>query len=373
MVPFTHSIFLSTDPFLLFFHFLFLLEYIFIKIKWLYVQLKSYIIPEFFILIVELVSYICCRKKDLVLKRKKMAIALRIGMSLLLGGCFNLENTQEKKVETQGEKHASEYYVPVQDYTGKGFALPNGERTDKIAKAHRGEIEVAVKNFFKEKYKTDVIVHNVVGAVDGASVFVESVGELHFYTYAIVPIDVQNNKVMLDEVWSQEGQVEGAIRSGIYGLVYNDQLIKLNSYLNDFVSKNPVVGMRMEAVENVRASGYSTSYYYIPISNKLFTDLYELYITNPNTSKEQFISALNNSKVDPNYIDITIDLFMKEKRVKPDKKIFDQIVLDIEDMEGLPPGSYSIFLHDNNVDKRTGMETNDTSLERTFPHDIVKK
>lgn len=308
------------------------------------------------------------------MKEKKGIIALSIGMSLLLGGCTNLDNTSSKdqKVNSIEATQNSNNLVSVQEYTGKGFALPNGERTIKIAKAHRGEIEVAVKKFFKEKYKTDVIVHNVVGNVDGASVYVESVGEQHFYTFAIVPIDVQNKKVLLDKVWSQEGEVEGAIMSGIYGMVFEDKLDKLNNYLKNFASEYPVVGMRKEAIENVSASGYRTSYYYISSSNPPFDYFYGMYIKNPATSKEEITNALSKYVVDPNNITISIHLFMKEKGVKPDKKIFDKIVSDIEGMDGFPPGSYSVYLNDNNVDKRTGQETNVRSLERAFPHYIVK-
>ncbi|UAC48162.1 DUF1672 domain-containing protein [Bacillus aquiflavi] len=136
------------------------------------------------------------------MKHKKKILTFSVGMSLLLGGCFNMDNTNhktnkaknEQTKETPEEKYAREHYVPVQEYTGQGYTLRNGEKTDKIAKAHRDEIDKAVKKFFLDNYKTEVIVHNVVGAVDGASVFVESVGEPHFYTYAIVPIDIDEEK-----------------------------------------------------------------------------------------------------------------------------------------------------------------------------------
>ncbi len=302
-----------------------------------------------------------------------MAIALSIGMSLLLGGCFPFENTQGKDVETQEEKHAKEYYVPVQDYTGEGYALPNGERTDKIAKAHRSEIEAAVKKYFKEKYKTDVIVHNVVGAVDAASVYVESVGEPHFYTLAIVPIDVKNNNVILDKVWSEEGEVEGAIKSGIYRMVYDGKIKKLNEYLDNCISQNSIVGMRMEAVENISAGGYSTPYYFVAVADQPFDELYQIYINNPTINKVGLTNALSKNVVDPQNIRITINLFMKEKGVKPDKKIFDKIVSDIESMQDFPTGSYSIYLHDNNIDKETGIGSDKNKLSREFPDFIVKQ
>ena len=70
-----------------------------------------------------------------------------------------------------------------------------------------------------ENYKTDVTIQNFVSAADGVSVFVESVSEPHFYTFAIVPVDVKNKEVKVDSVWSQEGQVENAIQSGLYAML----------------------------------------------------------------------------------------------------------------------------------------------------------
>jgi len=77
-----------------------------------------------------------------------------------------------------------------------------------------------VKKFFFEKYKTEVLVHNLVGNMDGVSVFVESFGEPHFYTVAIVPIDVNNKTIETDKVFTQAGQAEDALASGLYAMVY---------------------------------------------------------------------------------------------------------------------------------------------------------
>ncbi|RYL94415.1 DUF1672 family protein [Sporolactobacillus sp. THM19-2] len=264
-------------------------------------------------------------------------------------------------------------FARVQDYTGQGYDLEGGVETDKIAEAHRNEVVHAVEKFFREKYKTEVIVHNLVGNIDGVTVFVESVGEPHFYTFAVVPIDVASNKVLTDKVWSQEGQVEGDIISGIYAMVYNTEIQNLDNYLKEFISKNPVVGRRDEAVKKVGGHGFSTPYYYINITDDAFeANLTEMYLTNPDWTREEWKKALTNVNLDPTLIFVTLQLFMKEPGTKPDNNIFKNIVSDVEKMDNLPPGSYSILLHDNRIGKRTGRAARENTLERGVPNEIIK-
>ncbi|GAE94922.1 hypothetical protein JCM21714_4122 [Gracilibacillus boraciitolerans JCM 21714] len=126
-----------------------------------------------------------------------------------------------------------DYYVPVQEYKGEEYTLPNGKKTDRIANENREEIEKAIKSFFKEEYKTEVKVHNIVGNVDGATVMVESIGgEPHFYTYAIIPIDTEKEIVLKEKVWSQEMAIESAIMTGgIYGLIEKDKFDNLTNLI----------------------------------------------------------------------------------------------------------------------------------------------
>lgn len=54
----------------------------------------------------------------------------------------------------------------------------------------------------------------MVGAKDGATVFIESAGEPHFYTYAVVPIDETSEKVDIGNIQADEYQVQNAIKAG---------------------------------------------------------------------------------------------------------------------------------------------------------------
>ena len=135
--------------------------------------------------------------------KKRFLLTGILCSALLLGGCSALTNSNDetgKEKEQKADKKTEEemiedkYFVSVQDYTGEEYTLDNGEETDKIAEENRDEVERAIKKYFKDEYKTEVKVHNIVGAIDGATVFVESVGKPHFYSYAIIPIDKDNKR-----------------------------------------------------------------------------------------------------------------------------------------------------------------------------------
>lgn len=316
------------------------------------------------------------------MRKDQTVLALGLGITIILGGCnMGTDNTKgtEAKTETEvqpGDKQEiamnTENLVRVQDYNGKGYAFRDGEETDKIAEANREDIEVVVKKFFSEKYKTEVIVHNLVGAVDGVSVFVESVGEPHFHAFAIVPIDVKSKTVNTDGVWSQEGQVENALSGGLFAMAYEKEMATLDSFVNKIAEDYPVVGKTKDAVDKTD-SGYSTPYYYLNFYTDVFDQLNSMYLENQNVSKEQLRSFLDENKFEPEAVKITLNLFMKEPNVDPDKETYSKIVSGIESMEGLPRGAYTLLLHDNLIDSKYGSGSKNNSIEETTINEIMKE
>ncbi|MFD2924024.1 DUF1672 family protein [Halobacillus naozhouensis] len=306
------------------------------------------------------------------MKHKKKVMALTIGISLLIGGCGVSEsgNNQNGDSNSAEGKQEENRYVSVQNYTGQGYDLNGGEQTDKIAEAHREEIDKAVKTFFMEEYKTDVTVHNVVGAQGGATVFVESKGEPHFHTYAIVPIE--DEKPVLEGVWSQEGQVEQAIQTGLYRMVNEKAFNQLDKYLEDLVQNQQVVGKTEEAIENTGAVGLMTPYYYADIAGDSLKHLYTAYMGNPQITKEELQSVYQPDIVEAEKIFITIQLFMEEKQAQPDEKIFEEICTYLEKATNIPKGAYAVFLNDNSITKTSGKGIKDNSLERGIPNQIIK-
>ncbi|WP_257985128.1 DUF1672 domain-containing protein [Bacillus sp. T33-2] len=236
-------------------------------------------------------------------------------------------------------------------------------------------MEEAARKFFQEKYKTDVAVHNVVGARDGATVFVESKGEPHFYTYAVVPIDETEKKVKADQIWADEFQVENAIKGGLYHMIFNKEFNNLDEYLKSLEAGGQVTGKTKEALQNVGGQGFMTPYYFISRASKeaAIQPVYDLYISNPDENVENLRNAYEESLFEPENFNINIQLFMADKQAEPGKEIFDQITKELEKMTTIPKGSYSVYLNDNFIDKQSADGTKDNSLERSFPDYIIKE
>ncbi|MCQ2009648.1 DUF1672 domain-containing protein [Sporolactobacillus sp. STSJ-5] len=285
-----------------------------------------------------------------------------------------MDNDQQSTSATkkEQEKQYESSFISVQKYTGQGYSLDGGEENDKIAEAHRNEVVKAVKKFFLKKYKTKVKVHNLVGNRDGVTVFVESVGEPNFHTFAVVPIS-SNKEIKANEVFSQKGQVEDAIRSGIYAMIYDKELKNLDLYLSNVAQNHALVGLRQEVLDRVTASGYTTPFYSITVTENAFEkNLNQLYLKNPNWEKKDWKEALANSKVNPKLIFITLQLFMKDQNKNPDREAFNEIVAHVKKTGDVSPGAYSILLHNNRISKSSGRGSENHMLERSNPNEINK-
>lgn len=86
---------------------------------------------------------------------RKMIAAFTIGTSLLLGGCMNMDGSNHdsyqkgNKAENGENQHNNkDIYVSVQDYTGQGYELPNGEETIKLLKPIRTKLKRQLRSFF---------------------------------------------------------------------------------------------------------------------------------------------------------------------------------------------------------------------------------
>ncbi|KPL59210.1 DUF1672 family protein [Rossellomorea vietnamensis] len=303
------------------------------------------------------------------MNRKNKWIIYGIGLSILLGGCMNMDNEIKNVDSKEATGPYKDTFVRVQDYTGEGYVLRNGEDADKIAEEKSDEVQKAVKDFFMEKYKIDVIVHNIVGNVDGATVFVESTGPVHFYTTAIVPISLSEEKVKADEVVSLEGEVESAIRGGLYHLIFEKEFAELDQYLDTFVKEHKVVGRTIEAVENVGGTGYMTPYYFITSSSsdKAIKPVYDSFLENPDTPVSELKAQFAEDEFSVEDLKINIELFMEEKDSEPNEELLNQIPSDLKGMTGIPKGSYSLTLNDNLINEKVDDGLKDNSLEIGFP------
>ena len=315
--------------------------------------------------------------------KQKNVLFLAISI-LLLGGLImwkssgeNVSSGNKKNNEPVGKKiemneYEKENYVSVQEYTGEGFTLRNANpKTGEIAEANREKLEKAVKDFFLEDYKTEVKVHNIVSAMDGVSVFVESIGEPHFYAFAIVPVDVENEVVKTDSVWSQEGQVESAIRSGLYVMAYEEEFAKLDEFLEGIEAEYPIVGMNIEVAAKTHGNGYHTPYYF---SKATFDPMYEEYSRNSEITREDLRTFLEDNGFQPfGMARVSIRFYMEESNSKPDENIYDEIYSKLEKIQGIPKGHYTLILNDNYIDRTSAIGEKENTIDKTSPNRIEKK
>ncbi|MCR6112242.1 DUF1672 family protein [Bacillus sp. A301a_S52] len=283
-------------------------------------------------------------------------------------------NTENNSNETDGDYTTGDAfddrYVSVNDYIGEDYDLVNGEKTDVIANEKFAEIEEAMKAFFLEEYKTEVIVHNVVGNMDGATVFVESVGEPHFHTYAMIGIDVKEEKIMTESIWTQDSQVEQSLFGGLLAMIMDEEFAVLDDFVEGLADKHPIIGWRQEAINNVGSTGYTTPYYFTqPMTLRdEMTEINGLYFENPNISADELKSVFDKEAYNANYLRISIQFYMDEKDSKPTESLLDDIVQEFKALEGVPRGNYSISLHDHYVNKLSASGSQDNTLRK---RDIV--
>ncbi|KYG27637.1 hypothetical protein AZF04_10620 [Alkalihalobacillus trypoxylicola] len=232
-----------------------------------------------------------------------------------------------------------------------------------------------MQKWFLDNHKTEVKINNLVSVIDGVAVFVESVGKPNFYTYVIVPIDLKNKEVRTNGIWGLEGQVEMAIKSGLYAMTFEEEFANLDQYFESASKEYGFTGLTIEALEKVKGNGYSTPYYFVNPTGETFRKLYQEYIENPEKTlkhlKEFFLD--NEDYYAAEDIGFGIHIYMEEAGQDSDQEVLNQIAKDIEEMNDIPKGEYGILLHDNDIDKRNANGYQGNSIERGHNNKIYKK
>ncbi|GAF65397.1 hypothetical protein BTS2_2295 [Bacillus sp. TS-2] len=283
---------------------------------------------------------------------------------------------EDERTYNFDEKEIHEYLVPVQEYTGEGYRFRDSvEENLEVAEQHREEVETAVQKWFLDKHKTEVKVNNLVNVVDGVAVFVEAVGKPNFYTYVIVPVDLKNKEVRTNGIWRQEGKVEQAIKGGLYAMAFEEEFANLDQYFESASQEHGFVGLTKDALESVAGYGYSTTYYFIQPHGDTFNTLYESYKENSEITMNQLDEFFEKNQNNYSGINIMfgIHIYMEEAGKEPDKEALEQITKDIEEMENIPTGKYSIYLHDNDIDLRNAIGSQGNSIRRANPNEIYKE
>lgn len=294
-------------------------------------------------------------------------VACSISTTILLGGCFGAENGQKSSNEQNSLDRPEDQFESALTYTGEGYDLPGGGKAEKIAAEHKDEVVKATKDYLKKEYNTDVDVHNMVGNQNGVTVFYESVGDVHFYSTAIVPIDIENETVLSSNVWTLEGEVEKGIETGLFALWRKEEFDQLDSLLEEILQENKnIVGRKLEAIQNVGGNGFMTPYYFVqPLKYEdAFQDAIDLYLKSSDPDTEDIISSINQEINSDDFL-ISIQFFMKNPEAQPSQEIFEAIKEKVENANQIPPGTYVLSINDHYIHKESseGYKKNSISLE----------
>ncbi|EIT84284.1 lipoprotein [Fictibacillus macauensis ZFHKF-1] len=259
-------------------------------------------------------------------------------------------------------------YIPVQDYTGQGYELHNGEEYVEFAKEHRAEVEKLVKAHFRTKYKTDVIVHNVVGAQDAVVAKVEAVEEPKYHTFVILPID---SNALTGKVMEDQGVVDGAITTSLYGQAYHKEFKVLDDFCEKIGKKYPVIGMSQKAINNTTSLGINTPFYYVSTLDVFFPEAYKLYRKNGKVTNKELDTYIRHKKKEKESISIALTFYMKKRFGNPDATILKEVIKEFKQTKGFPPGNYNIFINSNEIQKATTSEKSTKSTNDTLGNEIV--
>ena len=324
------------------------------------------------------------------MKRKKTWIISAVCLAFISYGCSTSEfRSQEKDEavdrEVKGEENSlgtsakendyeQDNYVSVQDYIGEGYELREANKEiEETAKAAGEQVEKAVIDYMRKMYKTEVLVTNIVGAQDAATVFVKSETDPSFYTYAIVPYDFDTGKMLTADIRTDEGQVENAIHGWLYAKAYPEEFEKLDQFLNEFTETYPVTGLTKQAVQNVGGNGFSNQYYLVNPLGLIFEEVYNMYLENPEIEGEEIRKTLENAGFVAEDIAFGISLYMDEEGAEPDQSIMDGLKTSLTNLEGIPTGTYALHLNDNYIDKRRASGSKTNTLKNIGPNEIIKE
>ncbi len=299
-------------------------------------------------------------------------VACIISSAHLLGGCFGADQGQMSSQKQDSLDRPEDQYESVLTYSGDGYDLPGGEENEKIAKENKDAVVKATKDYLKKEYNIDVEVHNMVGNKDGVTVFFETTGRLHFYSYVIVPIDQKNERINSDNVWTAEGKIESALRGALYAYIHEDEFKELDKGIESLVKTYDIVGRSLESLKHVGGFGYTTPLYHVTSTNLdlAIKPVYDLYLENPKATKDELAEAYDPNKFDPKYVFVTIQCYMKNETAEPDQEAFDEIEEFVKNNQMLPLGTYEIFLNDGYVHKETGTGLKKNSIRHSTP--IIK-
>lgn len=130
-----------------------------------------------------------------------------------------------------------------------------------------------------------------------------------------------------------------------------------------------IVGRSLESLQNIGGGGYNTPFYHVTSTkdDMAMKPVYDLYLHNPDSTKEALMAAYDSTKFDATYVLINIEGFMKNEKTEPNQDAFDKMEEMVKENNKLPLGTYKLFLHDGYVQKNKGSGLKMNSIKYSTP------
>ncbi|QFJ81156.1 DUF1672 domain-containing protein [Staphylococcus aureus] len=261
----------------------------------------------------------------------KKFIGSVLATTLILGGCFTMENESKKDTKTETKSVPEE--MEASKYVGQGFQPPAEKNAIEFAKKHRKEFEKVGEQFFKDNFGLKVKATNVVGKDDGVEVYVHC--EDHGIVFnASLPLykDAihQKGSMRSNDNGDDMSMMVGTVLSGFEYRAQKEKYDNLYKFFKENEKKYQYTGFTKEAINKTQNVGYKNEYFYITYSSRSLKEYRKYYEPLIRKNDKEFKEGMERARKEVNYAantDAVATLFSTKKNFTKDNTVDDVIEL----------------------------------------------
>ncbi|HDZ6590164.1 TPA: DUF1672 domain-containing protein [Staphylococcus aureus] len=261
----------------------------------------------------------------------KKFIGSVLATTLILGGCFTMENESKKDTNTETKSVPEE--MEASKYVGQGFQPPAEKDAIEFAKKHRKEFEKVGEQFFKDNFGLKVKATNVVGKDDGVEVYVHC--EDHGIVFnASLPLykDAihQKGSMRSNDNGDDMSMMVGTVLSGFEYRAQKEKYDNLYKFFKENEKKYQYTGFTKEAINKTQNVGYQNEYFYITYLSRNLKEYRKYYEPLIHKNDKEFKEGMQQARKELDYTantDAVSTLFSTKKNFTKDNTVDDVIEL----------------------------------------------
>ncbi|HFQ2360156.1 TPA: DUF1672 domain-containing protein [Staphylococcus aureus] len=261
----------------------------------------------------------------------KKFIGSVLATTLILGGCYTMENESKKDTNTETKSVPEE--MEASKYVGQGFQPPAEKDAIEFAKKHRKEFEKVGEQFFKDNFGLKVKATNVVGKDDGVEVYVHC--EDHGIVFnASLPLykDAihQKGSMRSNDNGDDMSMMVGTVLSGFEYRAQKEKYDNLYKFFKENEKKYQYTGFTKEAINKTQNVGYQNEYFYITYLSRNLKEYRKYYEPLIHKNDKEFKEGMQQARKELDYTantDAVSTLFSTKKNFTKDNTVDDVIEL----------------------------------------------